>query len=440
MQAGNDTVTAGSTRAPLVPRRAEPLIAALRALGLSPLLRTAGGGIVAGGVSLRLDVRLLLADPTAMQREFGRVHRSLLSGIPVSLTLADGGTRAARRIEQLLTRLRRVLRPSCINPRLLGLAVPATDLPLPAFMLMSKVLLGEGPRYALLDDRHLARPPGSGAADADAAWTALYEQRARRWRLQPAYACDIRTRCPLLSDEHADTVIEPGGLAAPGATAWLPMTFNVCRFVAHPGVLDEQRLLSALRRGVRLADELYDRLLWIDPVQRADARANRRLAIRVTGIADLLERRGDNPSSFACLRFLDRLLARMHHSAWDESHALSTARGLLPALAVRDPSTTVGDDDHRRHWRRRWQEALSTAAVRHRNLLVLSPAAMLPPSRRTARTCLDLLPLLAHADACAFAGAGTFPDWSINEYRLFHRRAFAILRRRSAAGFIAAGV
>lgn len=421
-----------------LPRRFGQLLAELDANGMQPALRPAVDGIVACGTGLRFDVRTLLADPAGMRREFARVRALLLGRVPVTLTLADGGLQAARRIEQLLSRLRRAIRPACLPVSLLGLAVPASDLPLPAFMLMSKVLFGDGPRYALLDARHLER--GHGQDDPDAAWTTLYQERGRRWRLQPVYATETRTRCSLLSDESAVTVLEPGGLLAPAATAWLPLVFNVCRFADRAGRIDETALLARLRRGVSLADQLFDRLLWIDAEQRRDAAANRRLAIRVDGLAEVLYLRGKRHGDFGGLRFLDRLLGRIHDCAWRESHRLAGVRGLLPALAARDPSLAVTDPSHRRHWRERWHEALQTAAVRHRNLLVLSPYALLPRGSHGADASLDLLPLLAHADVCGFSGATGFAGWSIGDFRQFHRRAWAVLARRSAAACVAAGV
>ena len=78
--------------------------------------------------------------------------------------------------------------------------------------------------------------------------------------------------------------------------------------------------------------------------------------------------------------------------------------------------------------------------MRHRNLLVLSPYAVLPAGARSAADYLHLLPVLAHADAFAFGEPPTACFSGAREFAQFHRQAWAVMQRRHAASLVAAGV
>ena len=53
---------------------------------------------------------------------------------------------------------------------------------------------------------------------------------------------------------------------------------------------------------------------------------------------------------------------------------------------------------------------------------------------------VDLLPLIAHADALSFASPPHLESWNVTDFAVFHRRAWAVTQRRDAASFVAAGV
>jgi hypothetical protein len=94
----------------------------------------------------------------------------------------------------------------------------------------------------------------------------------------------------------------------------------------------------------------------------------------------------------------------------------------------------------RNDWHRRWRRALANSAVRHRNLLVLSPYSVLPAADHSVIDLIDLLPALHHADAFSFANPRSDGCRNADEFATFHRRAFAVMQRRNAASLIAAGV
>lgn len=406
----------------------------LQQLGLTPVLRQTADGLSGNGAGLCLSVRQLVASPAALATAADRLRTLLISGQRVTLSLLDAGACSSRRLERVLRQLQRASAAPCIDRRRLGLLVAANTVQLPGFLLMSKVLLGQGPRYVLLDDTV------DGSSNNNDVWSALYQQGQRMPQLLPVYAGDIRSRCPLLNDERCAVVLEPAALLAPADSGCLVVHVNLCRFASSEGTLAIRRLLKTLRRGLGLADELLDKLHWTDLPQRRDALLNRRIAFVVSGIGDLVRLQQRDAGSITCLRELDQLITAMHQALWQESMRQARHRGVLPALLNKDPSRNLPQGGQRGRWQRRWQEALATTAVRHRHLLAMSPYALLPLDGAGSGAHFNLLPLLAHADICSFAAGGRPDHWSIKEFKDFHCRARAILMRRTASSFVATGV
>ncbi len=75
--------------------------------------------------------------------------------------------------------------------------------------------------------------------------------------------------------------------------------------------------------------------------------------------------------------------------------------------------------------------------MRHRNLLVISPWSLFPTDARADYEYAELLPLLRHADACAFRRNMSIRHWKFNQFKHFHQRARAILKQRIATSQIA---
>ncbi|MEX0706481.1 MAG: hypothetical protein WD078_00845 [Woeseia sp.] len=416
------------------------LLGQLAALGLRPRLMRTGNGWSGSGAALRMSFHDLLASPELAAHLFGRLRRLLVHRIPVTVTVTDLGSArlAAVSFERFCDRLDDVLGSQCIDRRQLGIAVYAAELGLPAFLLISRVLLGHGPRYHLLDPAHLnAGRRDNSHPTADAIWSGLFLQRARASRVLPAYGGGVRTRCPLLGDEQTGALLPGRAVLVPPDTAWLPVDVCITDFADASGALRKDELRAALTQGLEIADYLFDTLQWPDGPEQQDAFVNRRIGMELHGIGELVARRGQDPGSLDCLRECDRLLADMHGWLWEQSRSIARTRGLLPALEQKDPSRTWSDQRHRSDWLERWRQALTSAAVRHRNLLVMSPYCVLPRNSARAQDYIDLLPLLAHADACSFGAAPAFTDWTITEYKRFHRRAFAVMKRRNAAAFVA---
>lgn len=282
-------------------------------------------------------------------------------------------------------------------------------------------------RYVVVDG-------GDGSRDY---WARLHNW-CRKHGASTAFADYVMPQCPLLSAERAPTVLGPIGLQAPLRTAWITMTVDLSRF-AKPsaGTIDDDTLANTLRTCVDVGDVLHDSVRWSTSERRHDSWLNRRLAISITGIGDAAVSLGLDPGDLATLRFLAQVVLSVRMTLQSRSRELAASVGQLPAIALSDPSDALPCGGVRDDWQRRWRSAASASMVRHRNLLVLSPWALFPSGPEAGFRYAELLPLLRHADACAFAGGASLTHWKLNEFRRFHERARAVLVQRGTGSLIA---
>lgn len=280
--------------------------------------------------------------------------------------------------------------------------------------------------YLLVDDRH----------KSDAYWTGLWKLRDVA-RLHTAFAGLVIPQCPLLSAETATAVLPSLGLQIPKGSAWVTMRVELTRFLHPCGMLDETALQRSLKTCVDVGEELHDITRWPTPDMQHDAWLNRRLAIAITGLGDLLQRMRIDPGNHDSLRFLNQLLIRIREAVQSRSRALARQSEQLPAIALSDPSHTLPSGGVREDWRRCWRRAVQASLVRHRNLLVLSPWDLFPPGAAADFRFAELLPLLRHADACAVNKTVSIAHWNPKEFKCFHQRARAVLQQRSATSLIA---
>lgn len=275
-----------------------------------------------------------------------------------------------------------------------------------------------------------------GAGAAASCWHELWKLRGSGW-MRPAYGTQVVPACSLLSVEAGGCVLPGTGIEVPAGTAWLPVRIDVASLASGNGSVSESVLENILRRAVEVADQLHDAVNWPTPKMRHDAWLNRRLAILIDGFGELAYRRGLNPSHFASLEELSALLAWMRNILQTQSRRIAQQTRRLPALDHADPSKTLRQGRQRERWRRRWLEAIDTAGLRHRNLVVLSPWAVFPHNRPADYRYADLLPLLRFADTTTLAGAPDLSYWNVDKFESFHRRAMAVLQQRSATHHIA---
>lgn len=298
------------------------------------------------------------------------------------------------------------------------------------------------PKTELVTEARLRSTTELSSAQRSMAWLPSSLKPRIWWRrgaALPAMASGVRSRCPLLAAESPTSLLPVSGIAAPAESAWLSLAVDLVSFAGSNGRVCKDALFRALDTCVADGDELLDVLSWVCPRQAADARRNRRLAILLIGLGDLVSMAGDDPASLACLYRLDKLLGAVHEHLWRRSRELARAKGSLPALTEHQPSANWRDERHRDAWVSRWHDAVQRSMVRHRNLLVLSPYSLLPRSGRGSGAFADLLPLMAHADALTFSGPVGFGTWSAADVKAFLDRMCAEVRRFNAATLIATG-
>lgn len=422
---------------------AKGLVAAMREHGLLTTLIEGSAGITAGGTDLQVWPRELERSEMATAHFMRRLEAFVRDGLPVTLSIRELGPDDAgiELLENLCLSIRRYLGADKTLLSRIGLSLHSHQVPLQAYLLISRTLLGDGPRYVIMDSLQMQfHKQARVQEETERNWLFLWRQRDLNSAVMPAYGAGVRTGCPLLGDEAAEAILPLHGVQVPVGSAWLPVGLHLPSFADSGGQIAWPELRSALEACVDLGDQMLDVLSWAAPCQRSDAWLNRRLAIVVTGIGELVQSRGNDPACLNCLQWVDQIIARVRQTLWDRSHVIAGQTGLLPALARSDPSGGLCDHSHRQDWQRRWRLALASSAVRHRNLLVMSPYSVLPTDGENTAAFADLLPVLSHADAYAFAGQAAPGNWNIKDFRGFHTRAWAVMQRRNACSLVAARV
>jgi hypothetical protein len=416
---------------------------ALRDLGFVPPHRYGAERNVVCGTAMRVSVREVLGNSDAGRARLARLCELVGSGVPVNLSAEafGGATSAIAAWQQFCEVVRSALSQQSLTTGNLGLCVHSHQIPLEAYRLIADAVLGQGPRYVFLDSLQMSAHSNPAVdARAEANWAFLWRQRAVTRPVVPAYGGIVRSACPLLADEVAATILPGSGLNAPNCTAWLPITLPMTAFTTSSGRIRWTLLNQAIGQALALAEQMCGQVRWPDEQQKQDARDSRRLAIMVTGLGDIVQRRGDNPASLSCLRWLAGVVTRIRAELRAGSRKIAAQHGPIPALEQANHVGQWQAGPQRESWRRHWDEAVRHSALRHRNLLVISPYSVVPSAAPSTAAYSDLLPVLALADAWSFAAPPAFRGWEASQYRDFHRRARATIQGSHSASFVAAGV
>ena len=276
----------------------------------------------------------------------------------------------------------------------------------------------------------------SAGYDNEQYWSQFWRLRSAAG-MQTAFATTIVSQCPLLSAERADNVTSPSGLLVPAETAWVPVQVDLAPFLCNSGALDQSGLEATLRYCVDTGERIHDTWEWPTADMQHDSWLNRRLAIQVTGFGDVIQRLGMAPDNHGSLRFLNQLLLRIKETLRSRSRELALNTDPVPAISLSDPSLLLPRGSIRDDWQRRWRESVAATQVRHRNLLVLSPWSLFPSGEAADYRYSELLPLLRHADACAFRRSVSIEHWNLNEFKRFYQRAMAVLQQRGTLSRVA---
>lgn len=379
------------------------------------------------GASLRVHAIETLASAAAAERVREQVFDVLAQYLPLSVTVDQLGDSALAEtvFGATCAVLRSALDAARAEPASLSIAIDATTLhPQQAWLRRCEVL-GPGPVFLLLGSA--LTPPATDTVlrrQQDKFWLQCWQLRASGL-VRMALAPMVSSPCPLLPSESAFGILPPFGLQVPTGTAWVPMQVCLTDFANAAGELDNFALHAALRSCIEHGESLHDRAGWPTAAMRHDAWLNRRLAISITGIGDLALLRGLDPGCFHALQELSNILHDVRSVVNDYSRQLA-------ALVQPAPSLTMADSEHGPDWQARWQKALQFVAVRHRNLLAISPWSVFPSLHAADGRYADLLPLLEYADVCAFPQPPCLRGWNINKFKYFHHRAWAVLERKDA--------
>ncbi len=390
------------------------------------------------GVTMTAGMADLIGSASRLDQLCRQVYAVLLEGMPVSLTLSglDDQRRTQAGFLKLCHSLRTVATSARQSAQSIELVIPAVALSPANAALLGSSVLGPGRLCLLPDARFFATSVEADVhASRDFFWRQLWLLRGRG-RLLCAYAGDVLPSCPLLSAETADAVLPVIGLQAPAGSAWVWTPLDIARLADQAGRLDPAVLERELIGRVEAAEAMHDATRWPTAPMREDGWRNRRLAISLGGLGELVARRNADPASPACRCELEALLADIRSIVLGHSRRVARNRELLPALRANDPALRLAPGAAA-GWHERWKKALETAAVGHRNLLTMSPWSLLPATARPDTRYFELLPLLEYADALSFAPEHRIGHWKFNEFIDFHRATWLALARKDRRRLVA---
>jgi len=419
--------------------RAEHACRQLEVAGVEPQLQLKDKRVCVTGAALAIDVATTLESDAAVAQLRDQAFAILANGLGLSISAIGlaGTDDAADLLRRLCEVLAAAASDACARPNDIEIAIDADALAPLLIWKTRRDTLGEGPVYLMADDERMVPADGwSKREQCEQFWLQLWHLRDAS-ALRAACSSIVSSQCPLLSAEVATTVLPCSGVQVPAGTAWVPIHVDLARFADARGNINEPALEYALHCSVDSGDVLHDLVDWPTAMMRHDAWLNRRLAIIVTGMGDLALRRRLDPQKFHSLKTLDQLLHWVQQTLHSRSQQIARQSSHVPALDRSDPAHSLPGGDVRDDWRMRWRRAVDQGAVRHRNLLVLSPWSVFPVNSPPDIRYADLLPLVAHGDACTFARSATLAHWNINEFKSFHQRAWAALHQRDHAALIA---
>jgi len=263
-------------------------------------------------------------------------------------------------------------------------------------------------------------------------WQRLWEMRdlAPITAVLPAV---VSSPCPLLADEAASAVVVPMQAQVPEHSAWVPLQVDLCNYLDDEGELRLASLDAALHARVEEGEQRHDVGNWMSQAQRHDSWLNRRLAIFVRGFGDVVARREVDPSSIVALRNVRAIATHVLNTLASASRGLAERNGHCPALDV----AGAGVMRHGEEMDARWRRAVADNALRHRNLLTLSPWDVFPRCGQADLRYLNLLPVLACANSVSYRRDVDISHWNVNEFKSFYTRVSAVLRHSRDISLIA---
>lgn len=243
----------------------------------------------------------------------------------------------------------------------------------------------------------------------------------------------VSSPCPLLPSEATNAVLVAELMPVPGESAWAPVEVDLSRFLDAKGHLRLAPLGAVLRAAVDKGEQWHDAAAWGSAAQRTDSLVNRRLSIFIRGWGDVVAASQGDPASLATLRKLQQLARHIVAVLTERSRALAGRNGHCSAYEVAGAQV----HKHGSEMNERWRRAVDSTALRHRNLLTLSPWDVFPREQAADYRYINLLPVLACANSVSFRRDVDICHWNVKEFKGFFERVDAILRCSSETRLIA---
>lgn len=385
------------------------------------------------GASLSADARKLTRSGTLSARLHDQLVELVRSGVPVALRVHGlDGCDALRRYYDACRDLRDTFARSGIDPRLLELTLDAGSLPLCTAWRVRRYLLGNGIVNVTFSaaPQHGAKP----TSHADTIWHDLWHLRSTPVR--SAFWPTVRSACKLLSPEQGTGIVPGCGLQAPDQSAWVRAELDLRAFADGAGCVDVAEMTAAVASLMDEADDAIDTASWATSAMQHDAWYSRRLAIVPVGIGDIAKRRGLDPERHRSLASMRELLSAIRLAVKSRSRMSAMRHERLPSLTASNPCLHLPAGARESCWEQRWHTALERQALRHRNLLALSPWSLFPRGSADFRYA-NFLPLLTYADACEFRRTVSLATWTVRQLKLFHCRAWALNNAVMSSAIIA---
>lgn len=382
-------------------------------------------GVRASGPALTAFARELLASRPVARRFGDRIFELLVAGHDVALRVCDlgGGDAAGQRLDRLCQRLAHRLRGLDASRLELTVDVAAVS-PVCAWEIRCSAF-GAGALNIVM---------GEQAPAARGLWRELWQLRNLPVRV--AAWPSVASATSLLSAESAADVVPSVALQAPSQSAFVAATLDLSTHCGTRGCISTAAVERQLISLIDVSDAMHDETIWPTPSMQHDAWWNRRVAIEICGVGDVVKLARRDPRARGSLTELDMLFAHLRRTAMAHSRALARTRETLPAIDANDPGHRFAERASRDAWGRRWRRALERDAVAHRNLIALSPWSLFPRSDPNHRyACLT--PLLARADVCSFRRHVSLRRWSAARLRAFYVQVLAARRARDAQMVVA---
>jgi hypothetical protein len=357
--------------------------------------------------------------------------------------LARGEAAPAVRSEQLQlvteglrTALPRILAGYGLEPARLTLSANADHPGLAGLLALRRcAALGRPRIVARVPDALMLAQRGTGSGDpqqpaVDQArlWRGLTGLAWREPGIRLVFQHTTRPTCALAGGERGDAILPVGQFEVRADSAWLSLGLRLDALQAPSMRAGSEELRRVLRSLLRLADNLVEQIDWPTPELAQDAIVNRRLALHVTGIGNLVDRRNLDPAAFSTVRLVVRGMRMLRALMLRESNRLARERGPFPGLELRGLEASLtrcfGDERARR--------LLRQAGTRHRHLLVVSPYSVFPEdgARRPLPAYLHLLPALRWADTIGMHGEGVVRRLPLPAFQRLLQMTWAIARNR----------